>query len=104
MGFEERNGRLYYYEKRREGGRVVSEYVGNGLSAQLAEFAADERALERRLKHERLAEKRNEFAELNAEVDRLCDWVEALSKSEFLALGYYQHKGQWRKRRNEKDR
>ncbi len=34
MGWEERNGRLYYYEKRREGRRVVSQYVGTGTFAE----------------------------------------------------------------------
>lgn len=30
MALENRNGNLYYYRKRREGNRVISEYVGGG--------------------------------------------------------------------------
>ena len=30
MAWEERNGNQYYYRKRRQGNRVVSEYVGKG--------------------------------------------------------------------------
>ena len=30
MAWEERNGKSYYYQKRREGDRVVSEYIGTG--------------------------------------------------------------------------
>ena len=37
MAWEDRNGRLYYYRKRREGKRVVSEYVGNGFAGMMAE-------------------------------------------------------------------
>ena len=34
MGWEERNGRMYYYSKRREGDRVISEYIGAGMGAE----------------------------------------------------------------------
>ena len=45
MRFETRRGNLYYYRKRREGGRVVSEYVGGGVVAGLsARLDAAERA------------------------------------------------------------
>jgi len=33
MGWEERRGRKYFYRKRRNGGRVVSEYLGAGPDA-----------------------------------------------------------------------
>jgi hypothetical protein len=46
MGLEQRKGKLYYYEKRRVGRRVVSEYVGGGLLALLAHREAQERKKE----------------------------------------------------------
>ena len=33
MGWEDRNGRSYYYRKERTGGRVRSVYVGNSQMA-----------------------------------------------------------------------
>jgi len=34
MGWEKRGNNLYYYRKKRDGDRIVSEYVGNGRMAQ----------------------------------------------------------------------
>lgn len=36
MGWERRGNGYYYYRKRREGHRVISEYVGNGRAAEVA--------------------------------------------------------------------
>jgi hypothetical protein len=35
MGFGTRGNRIYYYKKEREGGRVVSRYMGGGSNARL---------------------------------------------------------------------
>ena len=34
MGWEIRGGKRYYYRKQREGGRVVSVYLGAGATAE----------------------------------------------------------------------
>lgn len=36
MGMEQRGSRFYYYEKRREGRRVISTYIGGGALAGVA--------------------------------------------------------------------
>lgn len=39
MGWETRGGHRYFYQKKRENGKVVSKYLGNGLAAEICEGA-----------------------------------------------------------------
>ena len=100
MALEQRNGNFYYYEKRREGDRVVSEYVGSGMAAVLAEecakMQAATKAAERRAFESRLAE----FAATSAEVDNTLAKIGAMAEALMVASGYHKHKRQWRKRRD----
>lgn len=98
MAWEKRPGGRYYYRKKRIGRRVISEYVGAGL---LAELIA-ERDQEERLQ---AAEKQAAFeAEVKAERDLVRRLNEAesetmaLVKAVILASGYYKHHGQWRRK------
>src|ERR1044072_473545 len=99
MGLEARRGKFYYYEKRRIGGRVVSEYMGSGMLALLAQRYAQDEAEKKAAERQRFKRKQAEFAALDTELDRLFEWVKTLSTSELVSSGYHQHKGQWRKRR-----
>ena len=95
MAWETRTRQRYYYRKRREGDRVVSEYVGSGPHADLA---ADVDALHRRLhraKDDQWAARRV----LDARVDEICDLIHVLADGMLLAANYRTHKGQWRKKR-----
>jgi len=95
MAWEQRNSQRYYYRKRRDGRRVVSEYVGSG---ELAEATAALRALER----ESRGARRRRWAAIcafDAQVDQACDLVQALAHGALLATGHRLHKGQWRKAR-----
>jgi len=100
MGWEKRGHRLYYYRKRREGKRVISEYVGHG---ELAEAIATLDALDR---HEQEAERAALWDEREAQrdvdqaIDTAGELVRALTHTVLLASGYHKHKGQWRKRRD----
>lgn len=98
MGWERRGNRRYYYRKRRQGGQVVSEYVGAG---ELAETTAALDALERDL---RQAEQRRWEAiqAADAQVDQVADLVQALIHAILLATGHHTHKGQWRKKRHDR--
>lgn len=52
MGIETRNGREYFYRKRREGNRVISEYVGSsflGLQFYVFEKAERDEANKKRI-------------------------------------------------------
>src|ERR1044072_8326509 len=95
MAWEGRNGRKYYYLKRREGDRVISEYIGNGLEAELYAQACQKN--EERIQRER--ERRKEMTATSAQVDDICKTLNNAVRAWLLALGYQQHKRQWRKRR-----
>ena len=101
MGLEPRNknGKLYYYRKRREGRRVVSEYVGGGEWAAAAYtlevIDREEREYERAIQKS----ERDQEQALNRQIDDLGDMVRTLTSATLLANGYHTHKGQWRKRR-----
>jgi hypothetical protein len=99
MGIETRKGRLYYYKKRREGDRVVSQYVGGGDVIPMAERLAA-------LEHERKQEQRaivelqqKDADRINAIVDKHSAMVDSAVKAQLLALGYHKHNRQWRRKR-----
>jgi len=99
VGWEKRRGRRYYYRKRREGGRVVSEYLGRGewvataiyLDGQSRKERARKRAREQR-EHEAVLKVDRQLAEVGAV-------IAALTRAALLESGYHLHKGQWRRRR-----
>jgi hypothetical protein len=96
-------GGLYYTRSRKEGGKVVREYVGGGV---LGRIAAMEDEYERRKREEEAAylrEERERTAELEKPIQELCEASDLLVKAVLLASGYRQHKrGEWRKRREPK--
>ena len=96
-----RRGR-YYYRSKREGERVVTEYLGAGDLAQ-ATVALD--ALDRERRAQERAALRAE-RERQGEIDRALDAAGALlgelTEAALLVSGYHAHKGQWRKRRDGK--
>jgi hypothetical protein len=96
MSWEGRGNRRYYYRKRRDGDRVVSEYVGAG---ELAQTAAILDALEREIRRAE-RQKREEARALDAQIDEVCDLNRALTYAALLVAGYHTHKGQWRRKRD----
>ena len=106
MPWEKRRRKRYYYHKRRCAGRVLSDYVGAGESAELI---ATLHALYR---EQRIAERqqwqceRESHRAADAEIDRLGAGIRLLVAAALLASGYHTHKGQWRSRyeRQEIDR
>lgn len=104
MAWETRRGRgRYYTRSRREGGRVVREYVGTGplaeLTAQVDALARGER--ERRRAAE--AGRREQHRELEAALQELCEGADALARAALLLAGYRQHnRGEWRRKRGGK--
>lgn len=100
MGWETRGGQSYFYRKRRDGGRVTSEYVGAGAlahGAALVDREEKERAEQARRDARR---ERAEAVVAGAKVEAICDLITTLCEAELLALGFRQHKRQWRKKRH----
>jgi len=101
MGWEQRGGGMYYYRKRREGDRIVSEYVGSGPLAELASTFDDLAREKRSLRRKRMQQEREAIRAVDAKVEEICSMVRALTCGALLSAGYHTHKGQWRRKRNE---
>lgn len=100
MGWENRNGSLYYYRKERDGGRVRSVYIGRhpDIVAAVEMFAEEDREQ----RDEQRRADREMFAELDrvqAMADQSLEGADGLLGAVLVAEGYHQHKGQWRKSR-----
>lgn len=101
MGFEaRRNGNLYYYQKRRDGNRVVSEYGGSGKVADFAERRAEIDRRHKQQEREQARAERMSLIEIDKTLDTFGSMVDTLMTAELLMSGYHQHKRQWRRRRN----
>jgi hypothetical protein len=102
MGSEFRGTKLYYYRKRREGDRVISEYIGKYPSAQL--FAqADRLEREERLAIKRMwQDKKYEFEEIAPDYELLTLLIRDLVRATLLISDYHPHKGEWRKKHHDK--
>lgn len=101
MGWERRGGGMYYYRKRRQGDRVVSEYVGSGPLAELASTFDDLTREKQSLQRERMQQEREAIRALDAEVEDVCTVIRVLTYAALLVAGYHTHRGQWRKKRND---
>ena len=102
MGWERRGSGNYYYRKRRVGGRVVTEYVGKGLAAELGTLIYDQTRTERELERSVQEKARAEEEEIDQAMDELEKLVQAITRGYLIAQGYHTHKGQWRHKRDKK--
>jgi hypothetical protein len=104
MAWEDRNGRSYYYRKKREGGRVRSVYMGAGLVGQFASTADETTRAELNKQHRALRREIEEQNAIDARIDAVCDLTEKLVTAALIASGFHQHKRQWRLKRNGKEK
>lgn len=99
MALEYRNGKAYYYRKKRYGNRVVSEYIGSGKTALLIAWLDKLEQKEKELKKEEFNNERL----LGKEADKVLKDLETKLNELFttvaLASGYHKSKRQWRKKR-----
>jgi hypothetical protein len=97
MAWEDRNGTRYYYRKRREGGRVVSEYVGKGYAGELAQMFDGEDRQEAEHKRRELRKAQRTAAGIDAPMREAEELTRLILQAHLLLAGYHTHKGQWRK-------
>jgi hypothetical protein len=99
MGKETRGNNVYYYRKRRDGDRVISEYVGSGETAEIIDIAS---RLEQSRKQEIRAgiqAQQMSMDRINSMVDSHSEAVDSIVELHLLALGYHKHNRQWRRKR-----
>ena len=100
MGWKRIGNHSYFYRSRREGGRVVSEYLGRGELGMLTS------ALDRHDRQERdgrRAEEQAEREEAKRQERAVREWfeaVEVVATGAMLAAGFRKHHGQWRRARH----
>ena len=105
MGWEtRRRGGRYYTRSRKVNGRVVREYVGTGLAAELA---AEQDAAERRERaaaRERARQIESRDAPAVAALAELGRVLDGLAAAVLIGAGYRRHhRGEWRRRRHGTD-
>jgi hypothetical protein len=95
-----KNGKRYYYRVRRDGDRIIKEYIGGG---QIGEAAAKEDADRRaaRAMHRQGEQlRRQECNRMNQSLMAMDVEAGAMVEAALLAAGLYRHcRGRWRKRR-----
>lgn len=98
MALEYRNGRPYFYQKRRIGGRVVSCYVAGGpLAEAIAELEHAERAMrDHQAAAQREARRRSGPPATPLELRLFMAFCQDATRAALRSSGYHQHKGVWR--------
>jgi hypothetical protein len=102
MSWETRgNSGRYYTRSRKVDGRIIREYIGTGLLAELsAQQDADER-VQRLAERERLQQEAARWAAATVPLMELSQMLDGLTAAALIAAGYHQHhRGAWRKRRH----
>jgi hypothetical protein len=97
MAWEARKEGRYYYQKRRVSGRVVSFYVGAGLSGQIAAEADQAR----RQREQAARDDLRESDALDSILDDLIEATDILTDATLIAAGFHRHKREWRRRRDD---
>jgi hypothetical protein len=102
MGWETRRGQgRYYTRSRKVNGRIIREYVGTGLVAELAAQQDAEARAQRRAERERLQHEAAKWASATLPLTELSRLLDGLTAAALIAAGYHQHhRGTWRKRRH----
>ena len=99
MGWEDREGRMYYYRKHRVGESVYSEYIGKGFLAEWVSEQVEISRYSRQQENEAFKEIVAHNKEIDSELDSLIDLSRIFVRATFLLSGYHPHKGQWRRKR-----
>ena len=97
MAWEYRNGRQYYYRKRRESGRVVSEYIGGGLVATIVEGRDMEERWRAEQERAELMKAKADATKLDKQIREAEELIRTITRAYLLLAGYHAPRRQWRK-------
>ncbi len=102
MGWETRQGQgRYYTRSRKVDGRIIREYVGTGLVAELAAQEDAEARAQRLAERQRLQQETARWASTATPLMELSRLLDGLTAAALIAAGFHQHhRGAWRKRRH----
>ena len=90
----------YYYQNRRVGRKVISQYVGGGIAGLAAERLSERAKAEAEAKRSEWQAIKDEQQQLDKIVDDFSNLATAYADALLLINGYRQHKrSEWRKRR-----
>jgi hypothetical protein len=97
MAWEDRNGRKYYYRKRRVGKRVISEYIGAGLAGELSALYDLEDKFKTDVQRAELMQAKEDASKLNGQIREVERITKAMTRAVLLLSGYHAPRRQWRK-------
>ena len=100
MAFEQRGSGRYYYQKKRVGVRVISEYIGGGQIGELYEMSAQYKAIKAEKERELQEMDRSLFEEPDNHLDVLAKLSDAVVSGYLLLNGFHKQQRTWRKKRN----
>jgi hypothetical protein len=100
MGWETRRGQgRYYTRSRKVNGRIIREYVGTGLVAELAAQQDAEARAEKLSERVRVQQEEAHWSSTAAPLTELSRLLDGLTAAALITAGYHQHhRGAWRKR------
>lgn len=97
MGWENRNGKTYYYRKEWERGRCVSAYIGAGDLARFTETIETSRRKERELIREAWRLERGQMQRNDESAAEIFAAADDVMETALLAAGCYKHNREWRR-------
>lgn len=100
MGWEDRNGRQYYYRKKRINGRVKSEYVGSGILGQACQDLDQSESGIKAIERAALQAEKEQAAELDQKINQNLESIQGVIEQVLQGWGYRKVKGEWRKKRS----
>ena len=86
-----KSGKQYYYRSRREGDRVVREYVAFGDSARIAAERDAQQRSELAAERQAITASHQRIHEVLDAVDEFCDSVRTLAAGILVQRGCHQH-------------
>ena len=100
MSWEKRNGTgAYYTRSRRVNGRLVREYIGQGILGEIAYQQDLILRSESTVVRESLELQKVEHATLLSDIDTFSDFAECIASGFLVVSGFHKHhRGEWRRR------